>query len=231
MLRMGFAGVAAGVLLAMSGAATAEVVGPSPYLAAGDSPFAAESFTTFTLETFDGATQPGYLVSAGTVLGASALTDSVGGAGNSYYSNGASSLGFDFAPYLALNGVLPNRAGIVWTDVGFQSFDCCGVFSGVGLVSFEAFDKDNNSLGVITATLGDGLANGGTAEDRFFGVANAGGISRFVIAMPDSGDWEVDHLQFGTAVPEPASWALLLVGFGTVGAALRRRRTFPAVAA
>ena len=28
----------------------------------------------------------------------------------------------------------------------------------------------------------------------------------------------------GTAVPEPASWALMLSGFGLAGAALRRRR-------
>nr|WP_243450482.1 PEPxxWA-CTERM sorting domain-containing protein [Polymorphobacter glacialis] len=28
----------------------------------------------------------------------------------------------------------------------------------------------------------------------------------------------------GTAVPEPASWALLIAGFGLTGAAMRRRR-------
>jgi type VI secretion system secreted protein VgrG len=32
----------------------------------------------------------------------------------------------------------------------------------------------------------------------------------------------------GGPVPEPAAWALMLAGFGTVGAALRRRRTAPA---
>jgi hypothetical protein len=28
----------------------------------------------------------------------------------------------------------------------------------------------------------------------------------------------------GTGVPEPASWAMLIVGFGLIGAARRRRR-------
>lgn len=32
----------------------------------------------------------------------------------------------------------------------------------------------------------------------------------------------------GTGVPEPASWAMLIAGFGLVGAALRRRRTLAA---
>jgi hypothetical protein len=31
--------------------------------------------------------------------------------------------------------------------------------------------------------------------------------------------------------PEPASWALMLVGFGALGAALRRRRRTTALAA
>lgn len=43
-------------------------------------------------------------------------------------------------------------------------------------------------------------------------------------------DFAPDNANIGvTAVPEPASWALLIAGFGLVGAAARRRR--PAVAA
>jgi PEP-CTERM motif len=212
------------VSLLVSGAATAAVVGPLPYLAAGDSPFTSQTFSTFVLETFDGATRPGYTRSGGIVLGPAPLTDSVGGTGNSLYSNGATSLSFDFTPYLLSNGVLPNRAGIVWTDVGYQFGECCGSFVGVAEVRFEAFDQNNISLGTRIATLGDGVANGSTAEDRFFGASNAGGISRLVIAMPTSDDWEVDHLQFGTAVPEPASWAMLIIGFGLVGAVARQRQ-------
>ncbi|WP_255602068.1 Npun_F0296 family exosortase-dependent surface protein [Glacieibacterium megasporae] len=43
--------------------------------------------------------------------------------------------------------------------------------------------------------------------------------------------FELDDVA-GTAVPEPAAWALMIVGFGMVGFAARRRRaTTPAVAA
>lgn len=151
------------------------------------------------------------------------VTDSVGGTGGSLHVIGATSLTLDFGDYLAANGVLPNRAGIVWTDVGGQFGECWGAFSGVGEVRFEAFDGSNVSLGLISAVLGDGSFDGGTSEDRFFGASNAGGISRLAISMPTSEDWEVDHLQFCTAVPEPGTCALLIAGFGLVGVVMRRR--------
>jgi hypothetical protein len=62
-----------------------------------------------------------------------------------------------------------------------------------------------------------GVSFGGTAKSiEFAGVAN------FVV---------FDDVTFGSAtpgpgVPEPASWALMIGGFGMVGAALRRRRGF-----
>lgn len=37
-------------------------------------------------------------------------------------------------------------------------------------------------------------------------------------------DFTVDRVTFGVAVPEPGTWALMILGFGTAGAALRRRR-------
>ncbi len=42
----------------------------------------------------------------------------------------------------------------------------------------------------------------------------------------NDGYWVGDNFTFsGTAVPEPASWAMLIAGFGLTGAAMRRRRT------
>ena len=66
-------------------------------------------------------------------------------------------------------------------------------------------------------------------EDRFYGAINAGGISRLVISNPPG--IEIDHIQYGfaNAVPEPASWALMIAGFGLAGAATRRRRAVTAL--
>lgn len=36
-------------------------------------------------------------------------------------------------------------------------------------------------------------------------------------------DFTVDRVTFGAAVPEPGTWALMILGLGTAGAALRRR--------
>jgi len=48
---------------------------------------------------------------------------------------------------------------------------------------------------------------------------NSGGISLNIARTPD------------TAVPEPASWAMLIAGFGLIGAVMRRRRRAAATAA
>jgi hypothetical protein len=44
----------------------------------------------------------------------------------------------------------------------------------------------------------------------------------------NSGNWVMDDLTYTTGVtagvPEPASWAMMILGFGAAGALLRRRR-------
>jgi hypothetical protein len=211
------------------------IVGTTPYLSHADSPFAAAPMLLETFET-GGLTLTGVSLNSGwMVLGPATLTDSVdaddgaidgsGNGGHSLYSNGNHALEVTFDAS-AFGGLLPKMAGVAWTDVGF-------VTSGIdmyGAVRLEAFDAANNSLGAVTSgILGDGAANGGTAEDRFFGVVWAGGISRFVLTMDNSTDWEVDHLQLGfqlppAVVPEPSSLVLAVLGGGGAGLALVGRR-------
>lgn len=217
-------------------AAAQTLYGPTPYLSSADSPFTSlGGFSYFHLENFqDAALTPGWTHNPGWAQGnGSVFTDSVdaddgvidgtGVNGGSFYSGGANSvLSIDFNA--AVLGQLPTHVGLVWTDVG-------NVFTGIagiGPVRFEAFDSASVSLGVIDiAALGDGSALSSTAEDRFFGVFYAGGISRITMAMSNSPDWEVDHLQYGfqrpsTAVPEPSTFGVL--GAGILGALLARRR-------
>jgi hypothetical protein len=116
-------------------------------------------------------------------------------------------------------GQLPNAVGLVWTD-------------GAGTISFEAFDENGVSLGILLGNHADGSFLGTIDEDRFYGATNAGGISRIHISNT-SGGIEVDDLQYGfrgvvNAVPEPAS--LLLLGLGSCLAWLARRRSVTGVA-
>lgn len=200
--------------------------GPSPYLQFADSPFATENFSGgyFYLENFEQGfvTTPGVSILGGFVLGPGTNTDSVdaddgsidglGQAGHSYYSN-STSIEFDFSDVLL--GHFPTHAGLAWTDIG----ETAGDLFGRGTVVVEGYDSDGFSLGQIVAQLGDGRIDGTTAEDRFFGFINPGGISSLVISISSSEDWEIDHLQYGYA-PEPASIALL----GLSVLVIRRRR-------
>jgi hypothetical protein len=206
-----------------AGEASAGPIGPSPYLSFADSPFNGGSFSYFYLETFEDhlLNTPGVTANTGgvtSVVFGPSIHDSVdaddgaidgsGLAGDSYFSsNGSAGVRFTFDA--ATLGTLPSHAGIVWTDGG-------------GTTSFEAFDALNNSLGIIgPVAIADGSNNGETAEDRFFGWTNVGGISSILISNT-SGGIEVDHLQYGfaasvgAAVPEPASLVLFATGLVAV---------------
>jgi hypothetical protein len=206
---------AALVVLASSTCAHAQFSGPTPYLSAADSPFAPLSFSSFFLEDFeDENPTTGLGILHADRIGPSNFTDSVdaddgsidgsGTRGSSLITDGFFSdiqLTFDDAAL----GAFPTHVGFVWTDVGF-------VFAGqtgFAALQIEAFDALDNSIGTFGPfDLGDGASTGATAEDRFFGVSHPAGISRLVISMPDSTDWEIDHVQYGI-IPAPTS-ALVL---------------------
>lgn len=222
-----FAAVPA-LVFALEGHA-AQLLGPAPYLSSADSPFATLPGGALVIEDFEDGllNRAGVSTNAGNVVAApAALTDSVDGddgvvdgsgtGGRSLYSaNVNATISFSFDPLVMAS--LPTHVGIVWTDVGNVSSGTLGF----GTVRFEAFGADGSSLGFTEAEIGDGAAAGGTAEDRFFGVIEAGGISRISLTMANSTDWEVDHLQFAVA-PVPLPAAAWLFGSAVLTLGLRR---------
>jgi PEP-CTERM motif len=209
--------------LGAAGPVNATILGPTPYLSQADSPFVPASFTNFYFDDLEdaafnltGATATGVSLcitnTSGCFLGA--FVDSVGNGGDqtvghSLFASGTITITFD---KIALGGFLPTAAGFAWTD-------------GNNSITFEAFDENGISLGTVVGTHADGTFTGGTAEDRFYGATNAGGISRLVISNPPG--IEIDHIQFGfnaaPSVPEPATWAMMVLGFGLAGYSMRRR--------
>lgn len=220
-IRIGLGSFLVTFALWTSAAGAQSLLGPTPYLSQADSPFVAEiGAGTVVLETFEDGllNTPFVSASTGATFGPGGLTDSVDGDdgtidgsgtnGHSFFSgSGSAGITFTFDP--GAPGGLPTQAGIVWTD-------------GEGTTSFEAFGPGGVSLGTIgPSALADGGVVGTTAEDRFFGVINAAGISAIHISN-SSGGIEVDHLQYGVtaAAPPPPVASIPVPLLGPIGLAL-----------
>lgn len=186
--------------------------GPTPYLSSADSPFLGS--IGFQLEDFeDGLLNiPGVTASAGDPLAPSGLTDSVDGDDGNIDGFGTSGRSFFFAAgtvgvQFTFNlDVLPQRAGLVWTD-------------GSGTITFEAFDANNVLIATIIGSHSDGSFGGTTGEDRFYGVEHAAGIASIKIRN-SSGGIEVDHLQYAYI---PSAGSLAILGVGLLVRVRRRR--------
>jgi hypothetical protein len=226
---------AIGLLAAPCAFAAATFTAPTPYLQAADNPLAGP-WAYSHLETFEDGqlNTTGLSASGGVASGSGALVDSVdaddgvldgsGAAGQSWYSTGVlPSVTFSFSA-VAL-GSLPTSVGLAFTDIG-NRID--GGPVGTDLAVIEVFDGGGISQGVLSFAFGDGTPLSATAEDRFVGATFAGGIGSIRVGYANSLDWEVDHVFYAAAVPEPGSSAMAFAGLVGLGLLrLRRSARFP----
>lgn len=136
----------------------------------------------------------------------------------------------DATPYLAVPG----------TGTSGSAFLNVGALGGGGVLTRLSADWGSiDSYNTLTFYAGDTIvqtitgsmfppANGdqssaATNRNVSFDFDRSLGITRIGFSS-GSLAFELDNLAT-TAVPEPATWAMLLVGFGLVGAAARRRTT------
>ena len=100
------------------------------------------------------------------------------------------------------------------TDVILRLQDTQGYFGATPPTSVDVSQLNNAQMNFEIRRaggvgMGYKIARTGTASVDFFPINNGGDIG----GPPPAG-----------AVPEPAAWAMLIAGFGLVGASLRRRR-------
>lgn len=159
---------------------------------------------------------------------------------NGFYSGGTSSsgatgpnLGVSFTgfqtttgfgetspPNLAFNAGGPAFAN---TTFGFTGFSFTAGFFQPGTVNvFSGAGGTGTLLGSLSGLLGD--PNAFQLQTIRFS-----GIGRSVTFVGTDATLGVDDFNFtlaggGGGVPEPATWAMMLIGFGVVGASMRRRQ-------
>ena len=127
--------------------------------------------------------------------------------------------------------------------VGFPGFDAIGEGSFAALFStgqsqfgFQLVGGNNGNASVSFFAQDGSLIDMITLSnlaDAFYGFSRDGGLNDIYgisIYNDDAAGIGFDNLKFdvrsvGGMVPEPATWALLILGFGAVGGAMRRRTT------
>lgn len=143
-----------------------------------------------------------------------------------YAANGSiSSMSTGQGPYDGVEdtyvGVVNNSSKTV-SSLNLSASTCIGCFDGDGLAAFGAPSPyDPNGYG---GPLGSFINNTGNSLTVVFNNGGLAAGANTYFSLEES--VSVSQL----AVPEPTTWALMLIGFGGIGYAVRRRRTALAAA-
>ena len=119
----------------------------------------------------------------------------------------------------------------IYFGKGYVQID---VRSVLGKVSDISFFTNSTTQGEQWSIFGSNIAG------SYSGAALLSGTNEFSAFLPQLGDWDyydfvstankggknflIGGLTLTAGVPEPAAWSLMILGFGAVGAGLRRRK-------
>jgi hypothetical protein len=155
-------------------------------------------------------TSPAHAVATGDTLTCSATggfncspASATLGAGSEFQiSTGIGGLSADFSNNLLVIAAGQNAQPLSSLSLTFSDLTTAiGSFNFNSVTGFSGFDASHVSL------------NGGLLTLNFSGVEAGRNGGRISIALADS------------SVPEPSTWAMMLVGFGAIGFAMRRKQS------
>lgn len=134
---------------------------------------------------------------------------------------------------MIVNGA-PDANTWVWRETGITVAQNTTYFFSTWVASSHPanpahldFAINGSVIGTLTASPTTGL------WQQFYGTWNSGSATTADLALVNDNtirfgnDFVLDDIAFGTSrpgVPEPATWTMMIVGFGAAGAMLRRRR-------
>lgn len=178
---------------------------------------------SFSLASFSGAYIGGPAATAiGLDFGAA-----FGGSGNGYGNNGTALVGNASGSFAGLNGTFASVSDISlgafanpYTSNPFVSF-------GTNPITLNFTDASYTRSGLGTSLTITGLASFSNGNP----LDNSIGTFSLATSSQDGSPTAIDFTFTSNAstVPEPASWAMMVGGFGMLGAAMRRRRPTTAV--
>ena len=110
--------------------------------------------------------------------------------------------------------------GFTWDGTNFDNFEKLSPLNGATTIDFSTLLHGTTIVGIH---VGGGKGGGQTTFYKF----DAGSaLDTFTIHLASSSGAVLYSTEAATSpAPEPASWALMLGGFGLIGGAMRRRAT------
>ncbi|MGH6909562.1 MAG: PEPxxWA-CTERM sorting domain-containing protein [Phenylobacterium sp.] len=148
-----------------------------------------------------------------------------------YYFLGAQAVGVNVnAATWTVGSLTENGAGTI-ADGGDNNIDGHGLFN----QTFDQTDGFTDRSSLITFTLTNTASTWADDASVLTGNNLGNTIGAHIGVCADAGCTSFVTTGFATnggggPVPEPATWAMMILGFGGVGALLRRRRLQPAIA-
>lgn len=191
-----------GLALIAQPALAATVTAPAPKVTFADGVFAVPTYTTATVfQDFEKSI--GYTGSVGTA-------SATGGKLNNALVKGSPPVGSDLQ--LGKNTYTVDFAA----PVQFLSFIAKSPLKSTATINFANATSTTFDLAKIA-----GGAGNSSAGLFIFDMLGQSGITSVAITG-GTGNFRLDD--FAAAAPEPATWAMMIFGFGAVGAAMRRRK-------